>query len=212
MKHSDIRFDPVEHRYFYGEQEFLSLHAVLEGAGLIPPMFDNGKMVFYLSRGEAVHAACHFHDEETLDEDTVGEDVRPYLAGWRAFISESGYKVIEVERIFGNESIAAACRVDRIMDIGGGEEILVEIKTGQPAVWHGYQLAGQAVLSDRIGIPRIAVYLDGKGKYKRREWNDENDYDVFQAAVVIAWERKRLGIWGKPWTGKMKSCRKSRRR
>jgi hypothetical protein len=114
-------------------------------------------------RGSMVHLACHYDITGELDEDSLDDEIRPYLAAFRKFMAESGFKVEKSEVPAAN---------------------LTYGYVGTP------DLVGcfPAPTSSR----RFALELNKEGKYKLIPHTDNQDFAVFLAAVATyKWKRNR---------------------
>ncbi|HWH59250.1 MAG TPA: hypothetical protein VN682_16600, partial [Terriglobales bacterium] len=82
--------------------------------------------------------------------------------------------------------------LDRLGTIGT-TEYLIDIKTGDPQDWHGYQLAAYSqCLPNPHSRKRMTVHLRANGSYSTREHAltaFAYDWQVFAAATVV-WHAK----------------------
>jgi hypothetical protein len=66
-----------------------------------------------------------------------------------------------------------------------GHDVVVDIKTGQPAKWHGIQLAAYDLLVPRaLRRQRWAIYLTAAGVPLIRHYDDPRDYARFLHALA----------------------------
>jgi hypothetical protein len=134
-------------------------------------------------RGTAVHRACHYLDENDLDEASVAEEVVGYLRAWARFKSE-------VERMAAHPTLRFAGTWDRVLRIGG-DEFTADIKTGEPAWPQGMQLAAYNALRGAQTAKRATVHLRRDGTYRFREWHDPDDWPAFVSLVTLHWKAAR---------------------
>jgi hypothetical protein len=75
----------------------------------------------------------------------------------------------------------------------GTTEYLIDIKTGDPQDWHGYQLAAYSqCLPNPHSRKRMTVHVRANGSYSSREHSltaFAYDWQVFAAAAVV-WHAK----------------------
>ena len=115
-------------------------------------------------KGSMVHLAIKYDIAGELNEETLDEEIRPYLSAFRKFMSETGFKV---ER----------------------SEI--------PAINIIYYYAGTPDLIGCFPKPstarRFALELGNDGKYKLIPHTDQQDFNVWLAAVAVHhWKKNNL--------------------
>ena len=161
---------------------------ILKQAGLVDTTWltQHGR-----ERGSAVHAACEYDDLGDLDEATVADEVRPYLASYRKFRAEMKPEIHEIEQRVVNEVHQYEGRVDRIMTLNHRRSV-VDIKSGGPSPADALQLAGyQGCLqgtADPHVLHRYNLYLlPGAAQgYRLVQRTDRDDWQVFLAALTVA--------------------------
>ncbi len=187
-----FRFDPKEHRYFFGTREVPSVTAILKGAGLI----DTDFMTEYgRTRGSYVHEATALFDREELNESTLAPVLLPYLNAYKAFRAELGFEPIHIERPLGADLRGFAGTVDRI-GMMNGRRALIEIKTSVEYAWHKLQDAAYKTLAEINGIrvdDRYALYLRPEGDYRLKKHDSTDDEPAFFALLSAHYVRKNYG-------------------
>ncbi len=83
-----------EHRYEVEGRRLPSVSEVLDRVA--PYAWDVPE--WYLERGQAIHAALHYHDDADLDESTLSPIIRPYVERYREWLVFSGYEVVRPRR------------------------------------------------------------------------------------------------------------------
>lgn len=167
-------FEAATHRYRVGGVAVPGITTILRrgGASREGPWFRSE----HRERGRMVHAACLVRDLGTPPQ--VPSQYGPFYDGWDGFMREVRPTWEQLEEP----------RVERALHFAGtpdregwmrGWRVVVEIKTGRYARWHGYQLAGQDILLGGPRRRRFAVYLPGDGTYRVREFDDPGDYPRF---------------------------------
>lgn len=196
-----IEFNAARHLYLLGGRPAPSVTQVLHAAGLIDASWYTEEA---RDRGTAVHMACHYIDEDgphgelgNLDPDWL--DRSPYAGYVRAYLAfkrDAGFHQELVEmRMF--HRLGYCGTVDRTGFFGQqparGANVLIDIKTGQPEMWHKIQLAAYAACMPRpMGTRRFNLYLSNDPAKRvpymvveRGPGQFVDDFNVFQAALVI---------------------------
>jgi hypothetical protein len=192
-----IELDEASHVYRVAGIERPSVTQVLRAAGLIDTAWYTEVARI---RGRAVHAACEFLDQDDLDESSVLPEYRGYVHAWMRFRAESGFRAASapetgrpmIEHRLFHPVFAYCGTLDRCGWLGG-DEVVLDLKTGGPADWHAHQLAAYSnCLPNPLARRRIAVHLKACGAYSIREYpNTEfhRHWQVFAACLVI-WQAK----------------------
>lgn len=191
-----LEFDEQQHLYTVDGIIRPSVTQALKGAGLIDISWytDDARL-----RGQAVHAATRFLDEDDLDWETVVPEYRGYVQAWERFKHETSFQIgRDSEGQLLNEyrlyhAVFGYCgTLDRQGTIGTSDYLL-DIKTGGPEDWHGYQLAGYSqCFPNALSRRRLTVHLNANGRYTTREYPLDrfaSDWQIFSASVVI-WQAK----------------------
>lgn len=187
-----VEFNAETHEYTEGGVKLPSVTQVLRLAGVLPD-YDGKVDPYYAERGTAIHAATEYHDRGTLDEATVDPSIAGYLDGWKAFLSDTGAVIKEVEKRLSVPTMGYAGTIDRVLEINGKLGIL-DIKGGVKQAWHSIQTAGYAVgyfgsmFRERS---RWALYLKDDANYMLVSHDDPRDFGLFTSALGIAkWKRR----------------------
>lgn len=174
-------FDETEHKYFFDGVEIPSVTTILKDEGFIDPTYYDE---YSRTRGKYVHKACALWDRNVLDLETLDPIIKSYLGGWTAFLKDSKFKIIDIEkRIEPLGGLGFAGTPDRIGWLNG-DLAVIDIKTGKPEQWTALQLAGYEILRGD-SLKRVAVQLTVEGKYKTYRYTDRTDRAVFMAALAV---------------------------
>ena len=180
-----LTFDEEAHEYRLDGVVIPSVTQVIREAGLIDTQWytEEGR-----ERGAEVALVTELHDKGILDEDTVTDEIRPYLKAWKRFKADTGFLCELIEEPVYHRELRYAGTLDRI---GTWREspnrILLDIKTGGPEPCHAIQTAAYAAcFTWRAGPLRFGIHLDNSGKYRIAAHTDPNDRRVFNAALAIA--------------------------
>lgn len=157
----NVTFEPEGHIYTWQGRRLPSITQILKAEGFInTDWYDEWSR----DKGSMVHLACHYEVFGELDEDSIDDEIKPYLVAFRRFMSESGFKVERSE---------------------------------VPGVNTTYLYAGTPDLVGCFPKPttcrRFALELNKSGKYKLNEHKDQNDFNVWLAAVACHhWKANNL--------------------
>jgi hypothetical protein len=161
-----IIFDEARHEYWDGEEKIPSVTQILKKAGLIDDRWFREEKT---ELGTLVHSITAMIDRGlTKADEWIGNEAYPYLQAWERFLEESGWRPLNIEVVVYNQAAGYAGTYDRIMINQDHKPILIDIKTGQPADWHGLQLAAYAMCLDsdwERTCSRRTVHLYKTGKY-----------------------------------------------
>ena len=191
-----VQFDAAAHVYTVAGVQRPSVTHILKDAGLIDTTWYTEEA---RERGRAVHFATQFLDEDDLDWDTVLPPYRGYVAAWQRFKQESHFVInrdsagkLLIEYLLFQPVSGYCGMLDRVGTIGT-TEYLIDIKTGDPQDWHGYQLAAYSqCLPNPLSRKRMTVHLRANGSFSTREHTLTSfpyDWQVFAAAAVV-WHAK----------------------
>jgi len=137
-------------------------------------------------KGSAIHLLTELDDQNDLLESSVDPRLAPKLEGWRKFKREKKPEMlgIELKVEFGD----ATGTLDRLCKIDGVLYIL-DLKSGQTAGWHRWQVAIYALLwATMTGNPyprRAVVYLRD-GDYRWEQFEDRRDPERAKALITAA--------------------------
>ncbi len=185
-----IDFDPAAHAYRLDGRPVPSVTQVLgllEDWSAVRPDVLEAAARF----GTHVHEAVHLDCRGELDEAALDPAIAPYLAGWRAFLSESGATVIASEVRVAHQTLQYAGTADVIVE-WRNVLCLMDIKSGQvPRTWRA-QTAAYARAWDNqrrgdrpISSARYCVQLRDDGSYKTHKSSDPSDWTLFLSALNV---------------------------
>lgn len=185
-----LTFDAESHRYQLGDRVLPSVTGILKDTGLADfsaPWFTAD----CLERGSFIHQAIALDVEGVLDDDVLDPSLRPYLDGWRQFLSDTGYEIDRWETPVCDPVLGYAGTLDGILRMpnAGARRLLVDIKRGfyrsagpQTAAYK--RLAGQ-FYSQPVFFDRAVVQLMGDGRYQFHQLTNPSDERVFLAALTV---------------------------
>ena len=187
------QFEPVGHRYVVDGEELASVTTVLKALGLYPPFADGP----YRERGTAVHLATEYDDLGELDDERTHPAILPYVEAWRQCRAALGlrFQLDQIEVRLANPDQRIAGTLDRLTD-----DAIYDLKTGAPPPCTALQLAAYAHLAElRDGRPRrrYSVWLrpDMEPRYKVCEYDDPNDFIVWDSCRVIYTSESARALW-----------------
>lgn len=183
-----LEFDTIAHSYELNGKRMAHVTGVLVDAGLVDTKWFTD---WARDRGSAVHKAIQLYEEDDLDEETVDENVRPFLNAYYKFKAEYQWISIENEVQVWSERHEYAGTLDSF-GRASGTRAIVDYKTGQLSPVVGIQLSGYALaLAECRGIvctKLLGVRLVGDGTYKIQQY--QLDPTTFYAALNISrWKK-----------------------
>jgi hypothetical protein len=148
--------------------------------------------------GTAFHLARHLFDKGTLDEQSLSDPLKPYLAGYKLFKKDFGFKVSisESEQQFISEKYGFKGTPD-LWPVIKGKRTLIDTKTSTnmyPAT--AIQTAAYQILLEEAGIKiqaRWGVKFSENGLYKIEPYTKLSDKTTFLSALnVYNWKKENL--------------------
>lgn len=182
MESKVLKFDQGKHEYRIGRRILPSVTGILKSAGLIDPSFFSA---YSAQRGTYAHLAVHYLNQGALDEDGLDPVIKPYVDGYKKFLSETGFSVEKSEEHLYSEEIGFAGTTDLIGHFPDGRRAVIDIKTSSYVTWHECQIAAYKLLIGDSKLLKFGLYLDNTGGYKLRPMVSREAKDVFLAALKI---------------------------
>lgn len=163
-----LRRDDESHTYFLDDVVVPSVTQILSPFknfdGIPEHVLENKRQI-----GTAVHLACELDVLGQLDEDTVHPIVAGYLAGFRSWRAQGGFRIVETESYVYHPTLRYAGQLDLIGErIEQHDHWLIDIKTAatHTPIWR-LQTAGYAACRpDGKRLKRAALQLLPDGKYR----------------------------------------------
>jgi hypothetical protein len=186
-----------------------SVTRVLDHAGLVSYDMVKREILERKSTiGTLVHLATHYYDNGDLDWSSLDDHTKGRTEAWANFRSDTGFvpRLVEERCIASVNGMVFGLTVDR-EGLMRGREAVIEIKNAATAeAWWAIQLAGYA-----LGVPdpdgknsspralfarrrRMAVQLFPDGKYKKHDFLDCQDAEIFISTLHIAHWKLKAGI------------------
>ena len=184
-----IHFDPETHRYTTIDDgtEVPSVTQRIRRAGLLGPAAQ-----FYTAesadRGITIHRGCDHHDQGRDMAAFLKSEYGGYLTSYIRWCNamEPVWSAIETPQYSPRYQTAGT--PDRIGTIHG-LPVILDLKSGGQASWHGIQLSLYALIQDSDIPPRhfrrIALYLRSNGRMAQSVEYTSN-YDYIQALALCA--------------------------
>lgn len=120
---ANIEFNAEKHEYRIDGR---IVPSVTEVIGAVLPGWQADS--FYLSRGRAMHHACHLADEGRLDWDSVHPEIAGRVRAWQKFREDFPAKVVASETPIGHRIYGFAGTLDRVLE-SYGELIICDLKS-----------------------------------------------------------------------------------
>jgi hypothetical protein len=196
-----LTFDSASHTYRVGGVIVPGVTSLLESlhsfAGVDHDVLEAAK-----HRGSSVHAACHYLDDDDLDEARLKveqPDVHAYLAGYRKFLRDCTPNYTAIEVPVYHPTLRFAGTPDRIGELTyGGKRIpraVIDLKTSLAS--HPCWAMQCAAYAHAAGVPtarQFSLQLRNDGTYRLKEWIDPDAWPAFVSLLTLrTWkERNRL--------------------
>lgn len=190
---STLTFDEAAHEYRIDGRRLPSVTQLL--APLVDySMVPREALERAQALGTAVHKMTELHDNDDLDEDSLSDELKPYLAGWIKFRTECQFKPVTIEHRMAHPTLGYAGTSDRTGVIKGRLAV-VDIKKMFVLGPHiGPQLAAYERLHQAEGLQvldRFALGLRADGTYRLQHYTDPLDWQCFLSHLTIQnWKAK----------------------
>lgn len=181
------------HRYHLDGAIVPSVTQVLRGQ---LPRYDTPDAKRAMQRGTRVHAWIAAELRGAAERPALRPGDRPYLDAWDDWWRTHARPVLAVELLIAHP-IGYAGQVDAVLQGPTGPEAW-DWKTGDPADWHGPQLAAyvSALNGQYRGVTRHNLYLSPAGHWRPRAqkrpvdiidwWRAFNEYTAVQTGAPDA--------------------------
>ncbi|MBU6488281.1 MAG: hypothetical protein KGQ57_10680 [Burkholderiales bacterium] len=190
---SALTFDEAAHEYRLDGRRLPSV------TQLLAPLVDYSKVQREtLERaqalGTAVHRMTELYDNDDLDEESLSDELRPYLASWLRFRTECQFEPVTIEHRMSHPLYRYAGTSDRT-GIIKGRLAVVDLKKMMVLGPHiGPQLAAYEKLHQAEGLKvldRFALGLRPDGTYRLQPYTDPLDWQCFLSHLTIHnWKTK----------------------
>jgi hypothetical protein len=196
---SELTFDEATHTYRVGDEVLPSVTQILRPYSAFARV-PQEQLHVAAERGRHVHDACQYYDEGDLDEASLTDELRGYVAAWVMFRNDYAFEPQLIEHRCWHRQYRYAGTLDRWGEItvtSRGKRVrkscLLDIKSGAPDPTHELQIAAYAHAIDRETQVGMTVYLKDDGKYKVVE-HKPGQLAVFLAALAIHRWKEHNGI------------------
>ncbi len=198
LRRPRIEFDPETHSYRVDGRPVPSVTQVI-GSGR-PAWVDEATWEAAAARGTRIHEAAA-ELELTGRRPETDAAYRGYLDGWLWWLRVAGVdpRPVLVEEPVASVVYRYAGTVDRVYALPGqARALVVDIKTGSPAVWHSWQVALYALALREMGCPVVecrVVYLaaDGAARQTVVAGRDLHVAAAHGLAAVTEWHNTKGG-------------------
>lgn len=188
-----LAFDEAAHEYRLDGKRLPSVTQVL--APLVDfSMVPKDVLERAQALGTAVHRMTELYDNDDLDEESLSDELRPYLDGWKKFRAECQFEPVTIEHRMSHPVYRYAGTSDRTGVIKGRLAVL-DIKKMMVLGPHiGPQLAAYEKLHQSEGLnvlDRVALGLRPDGTYRLKQYADPLDWQCFLSHLTIRnWKTK----------------------
>jgi hypothetical protein len=160
-----IKFDPDKHKYIVGGREIPSVTTILKEITILDDRWfkpGSDKM------GTKVHEYLELLDRGY--NNVISPTIRGYVKAYLAFReANKNYKIKHVELALYDSKLKICGKVDRIYENEQGEELIVDIKTGNALRFHALQLTAYAMAYGNKNAKIGCLYLSADGTYRFKE-------------------------------------------
>lgn len=189
-----LLFDPEAHRYTLdgrpvpGVTSVLKLVSSVDYAGVDPDVLARAA-----ARGTAVHRMVELDGQGILDEDSLDDELRPYLVQWRQFLTRSGFVPLLQEGQVASRRYGYAGTLD-LFGVLNGRFALIDVKsvarvmraTGPQTA--AYELALREwkpeLLPGDAPVDRFALQLRPGASWQLVPFPSRSDARVFLGALT----------------------------
>lgn len=197
----DVEFDEKTHIYKINGTKCVSVTQLLGDMGFndyshIPAhILDKARI-----RGTYVHKAIELHLKGILNEDTLDQQIVPYLNGFKKFQREHTLKTFAIEERLGHKTLLAAGTADWRGEFDGIHSFLdwkvtFEVKkTSALQVNGGYPFlynANVAKVEDRVPHGRIVQIKKDDYALMPEEFYSRDNQDEFMH-LLLAWHIRKM--------------------
>ncbi len=178
------------HAYKLDGRPAPGIHKILDIVGEFAGMPDNqGAM----ARGSRVHKMIEFDLQGDLHLPDLTDEDKGYLSAYRSAVKQMGLEINPkfVEYLVANRDLWYMTRVDALAT-WKGYDALINWKTGGFWDFHTLQSAAE-VLACKTPKKRVYVYLNDNGTFNYKEFHDPRDFELWNAACLIANHRFKTG-------------------
>lgn len=197
----EILLQDEPHRYLQGGKSYISVTGAVEDAGLGEDFSAVPKHIMERAqdRGNKVHMACQFIDDDDLVIETVDEAIRGYVDAYLKFRSQCKIKVVASERKMLSKALGIAGTPDLICFMGG-RRVVIDRKTCQRlGRGLGLQTAGYKILWEAtqhsLIYGRYGLKLSPNGDYKLILCEDVDDEPAFRDLLDFAKAKEKCDRW-----------------
>jgi len=175
-------FDPSGHVYRLGDIEIPSVTRILDTVGLISSY---SKDPVAAERGTDIHLAAKYLFQGILDWSTVSMEIMPYVVSIDRWLEATGYVANSCEGSDWHKTLLYAGSWDTEGLIPKHGNTIIDLKSGVPARWHRWQLAGYKGLVGR-GKKAGSLYAQKDGSMaKFVSHNDPVYWQQFISALNV---------------------------
>jgi hypothetical protein len=189
-----LTFEQETHTYRYGERVIPSVTQILQPLQGLQAWIDGARSEYERSRrlaileaasdfGTNVHLACHLFNIGELDEAALDPSLAPYLAGYKLFLSETGFVVTgsEVRVLDKLKRYAGTCD---LYGLWKNTTWAADLKSGIVPTTVGAQLAAYQEAAPERPRRRLCIQLKPNA-YKLHECKEVSDFSLFNSALNV---------------------------
>ena len=194
-----LNFDFENHIYRWNGEIVPSVTQLLSEFKLIDfSGVPRDRLEFKRSLGVAVHYAIELLEQDNLDEESLSDEIKPYVNAYKRFREVTGFEPRATENRLYSKKWRFAGTLDQqgihVTKIGGEEAIIDYKCTWKLYASCGPQLQGYKILFEEntgIKIKKLfGLQLKPTGHYEFQEFKDPNDKQDFLACLWLHWQKR----------------------
>lgn len=169
------------------------------GLGFNPDGIPWAQLEHARTRGQALHRAIQYHDEGTLDAESLHPEIQPGFRAYLDFLADTGHRAMVSEPELIHPAWQYIGHPDRVGWLGKDRVILdwkhvakVDLNAGRLQL-AAYRMAWNALHPTEPVSRCFLVHLptNGDGKARLHEVTDPGAEQIFLAALVVFRELQR---------------------
>ncbi len=198
----NFTFNEEKHEGMFDGVVIPSVTQILQETGLTDfSKVDPGLLERNAAFGIAGHAAIQYKCKGTLDDSSVDETLKPYVAGWDNFVEDFGYVFHRAEVRGYHPVYRYTYGIDQLGEITNGKyigNVVGDIKFGIVKPSDNIQLAGYKIAAGKDYKHIFILYLNPK--FKPRGYkvvfatNNKKEQGIFLSCLSVFNYRKEKGL------------------
>ena len=196
----DFTFDQENHEYRVNGEVVPNVTRLLQEFALCDlSRVPKDRLEYKRVLGTAVHVACDYLDNGILDEESLHDEIIPYVKAYKKFREITGFEPSHTELRMYSKKWRFAGTLDKqgLFEYGGREiESIIDLK----CVWEMYPSTGPQTEGYKILFEenhktkikgRFGLQLKPSGNYEVIPFGDKTDNTTFLSCLHLHYWRKK---------------------